>query len=61
MRMSMVQSTVESIDPSYVLTVDNLLKMLSILLRLKNNTPVCIMGETGTRTHKILMTRSFES
>ena len=34
-------------EPSYVLTIDNLLKMLSILLRMKYNLPVVIMGETG--------------
>ncbi len=35
------------IDHSYVITVDNLLKMISIQMRLKNNLPVVIMGETG--------------
>ena len=48
---SMVQGggklRVEPVDPSYVITVDNLLKMLSIQMRLKNHLPVVIMGETG--------------
>ena len=34
-------------DASYVITVDNLLKMLTVQSRLKHNLPVCIMGETG--------------
>ena len=34
-------------DPSYVITIDNLLKMLAIQLRLRNGLPVIIMGETG--------------
>ncbi|CAM9878492.1 unnamed protein product, partial [Heterosigma akashiwo] len=33
--------------PGYVLTVDNMLKMLSISLRLRFRLPVIIMGETG--------------
>ncbi|KNC55646.1 uncharacterized protein AMSG_01915 [Thecamonas trahens ATCC 50062] len=40
-------ATSEPINPSYVITVDNLLKMLSILLRLKYGLPVVISGETG--------------
>jgi hypothetical protein len=36
-----------ALDEGYVLTVDNLLKMISIQLRLKFNLPVIIMGETG--------------
>jgi len=35
------------VDKGYVVTIDNLLKMLSIQLRLQNNLPVVIMGETG--------------
>ena len=35
---------IHAIDPSYVVTVDNLLKMLSIQMRMKNNLPVVIMG-----------------
>jgi midasin (ATPase involved in ribosome maturation) len=35
------------VDTGYVVTIDNLLKMLSIQLRLQNNLPVVIMGETG--------------
>ncbi len=38
---------VEQPDPAYVVTIDNLLKMLSIQLRMKNHLPVVIMGETG--------------
>lgn len=38
---------VHALEPGYVLTVDNLLKMLSIQLRLRFNLPVIIMGETG--------------
>eukprot|EP00466_Bigelowiella_natans_P005501 jgi/Bigna1/142949/aug1.74_g17657 len=34
-------------DPTYVVTIDNLLKMLAIQLRLKNGLPIMIMGETG--------------
>jgi E3 ubiquitin-protein ligase RNF213 len=34
-------------DPSYELTMDNLLKMLAIYMRLRANIPVIIMGETG--------------
>eukprot|EP00975_Prorocentrum_lima_P033266 6981706-Prorocentrum_lima.AAC.1 len=30
---------IERIDPSYVITIDNMLKMLSIQLRLKNGLP----------------------
>ena len=33
--------------PGYVLTIDNMLKMLSIQLRLRFHLPVVIMGETG--------------
>ncbi len=35
-----------AVDKGYVVTIDNLLKMLSIQLRLQNNLPVVIMGET---------------
>lgn len=38
---------VESLEPGYVMTVDNMLKMLSIQMRLRFNLPVIIMGETG--------------
>jgi len=37
----------DDVEPSYVITIDNMLKMLSIQLRLRNNLPVVIMGETG--------------
>ena len=33
--------------PSYALTPDNILKMILIILRVRVNTPVIIMGETG--------------
>lgn len=36
-----------ALEAGYVLTVDNLLKMLSIQLRLRFDLPVIIMGETG--------------
>lgn len=42
---------VESLEPGYVMTVDNMLKMLSIQLRLRFNLPVVIMGETGFHTY----------
>jgi MoxR-like ATPase len=35
------------LEPGYVITVDNLVKMLSILMRLQCNLPVLVMGETG--------------
>ena len=38
---------VRSLEPGYVMTVDNMLKMLSIQLRLRYNLPAIIMGETG--------------
>ena len=38
---------VGAMDEGYVLTIDNLLKMISIQLRLKYQLPVVIMGETG--------------
>ena len=34
-------------DPGYVLTLDNMRKMLAILMRFRCNIPVVIMGETG--------------
>lgn len=34
-------------DPSYELTMDNLLKIIAIYMRLRANIPVIIMGETG--------------
>ena len=34
-------------DPSYELTMDNLLKILAIYMRLRADIPVVIMGETG--------------
>ena len=38
---------VRAMDVGYVLTVDNLLKMISILMRLRVSLPAIIMGETG--------------
>ena len=38
---------IEGMEPGYILTVDNMLKMISIQLRLSFNLPVIIMGETG--------------
>jgi ABC-type glutathione transport system ATPase component len=38
---------VSALETGYVLTVDNVLKMLSIQMRLKLGLPVIIMGETG--------------
>lgn len=35
------------LEDGYVLTIDNLLKMMSIQLRLKNHLPAIVMGETG--------------
>ena len=40
-------TNVKDPDPSYELTMDNLLKMLAIYMRLKADIPVIIMGETG--------------
>lgn len=34
-------------DPTYELTMDNLLKIIAIYMRLRANIPVIIMGETG--------------
>ena len=34
-------------DPDYVLTLDNVIKILAILMRFRCNIPVVIMGETG--------------
>lgn len=39
----------EPVDPTYVITIDNLLKMLSIQLRMKNGLPVMIMVCLCTR------------
>jgi len=41
------QGGLQSIDVGYVITIDNMLKMLSIQLRLRSQLPVIIMGETG--------------
>ena len=41
-------------NPSYVLTLDNIRKILAILMRFRCNIPVVIMGETGCgKTHLI--------
>jgi hypothetical protein len=34
-------------DPSYELTMDNMLKMLAIYMRMRADIPIIIMGETG--------------
>jgi hypothetical protein len=39
---------VDALEAGYVMTIDNVLKMLSIQLRLRFNVPVIIMGETGS-------------
>ena len=41
------QDSVQDPDPTYVLTVDNLKKILAIHMRFRCNIPVIIMGETG--------------
>lgn len=38
---------IEDPDPSYELTMDNLLKILAIYMRMRADIPVIIMGETG--------------
>ena len=45
--MNQVSRKVDPVDATYVITIDNLLKMLSISFRLKYGLPVIIMGETG--------------
>ncbi|MDC0366871.1 ATP-binding protein [bacterium] len=37
----------DPVSPGYVMTVDNLAKMLSIMTRIETQCPVIIMGETG--------------
>ena len=39
--------SVKDPDPTYELTMDNLLKIIAIYMRLRANIPVIIMGETG--------------
>ena len=41
-----IQSPIDP-DPYYVLTIDNLKKMLAIQMRFRSNIPVILMGETG--------------
>lgn len=41
------QAKVVDPDPSYELTMDNLLKIIAIYMRLRSGIPVIIMGETG--------------
>jgi MoxR-like ATPase len=38
---------VDRVEPGYMITTDNLLKMLSIVYRILSDLPVIIMGETG--------------
>ncbi len=40
-------TTLQDPDPSYELTMDNVLKMMGIYMRFRCNIPVIIMGETG--------------
>ena len=44
-----LESALDDIDPdeTYVLTVDNLIKILAIQMRFRCGIPVVIMGETG--------------
>ena len=44
---SVEKKRVEEPAPSYALTPDNILKMVLIILRIRVNVPVVIMGETG--------------
>ena len=48
-KLSMVMGlgSVDDPDKTYVLTVDNLIKMLAIQMRFRCGIPVVIMGETG--------------
>lgn len=41
-------------NPSYVLTADNIIKILAIIMRLRCNIPVIIMGETGCGKTQLL-------
>jgi E3 ubiquitin-protein ligase RNF213 len=41
-------------DPTYELTLDNCLKLMAIYMRLRSNSPVIIMGETGCGKTRIL-------
>ena len=38
---------ISALESGYVMTVDNVLKMLSMQMRLRLGLPVVIMGETG--------------
>ena len=38
-----------NLEPKYILTADNYVKMLLIYLRVQSKLPVLVMGETGTR------------
>jgi hypothetical protein len=46
-------ANVKDPDPSYELTMDNLLKIIAIYMRLRANIPVIIMGETGRQSFDI--------
>jgi len=39
--------TIEEIVGEYVFTADNFIKMVLILLRIRENIPIIMMGETG--------------
>jgi len=41
------KKSLEEIAGKYVLTADNFIKMILILLRIRSNIPVIMMGETG--------------
>ena len=41
-------------DPTYVLTTDNVMKMLAIHVRFRCNIPVILMGETGCGKTRLL-------
>ena len=45
--LPMSERTIKGLNAEYALTPDNLLKMILIMLRVKSNIPVLVMGETG--------------
>jgi hypothetical protein len=44
----------EDPDPSYVITADNVMKMLAILMRFRCGIPIVMMGETGCGKTRLL-------